>query len=153
MEQIQLMFFPVAWEMLPSGDMEIIFLLQWVPPSHMAGLQKLHWQQAECMETQAKSFVADRAKCHHLKHGFAQYWEIMEEVLRLARSALHPLPLPDAWAFPEIIPVSLSALIWLMLLEMLHKHHIVNVMPSSVSRGSDGFWVSSTIRRTGKMKR
>lgn len=136
MEQIGLMLFPVTWEMLASGDMEILFPLQWAPPSHMAELQILHWQQAEGMETQAKSFVADGAKCHHLRHGFSQCWEIMEGVLR-CQDCHHPFPLPSAWAFREIILVSHSALIWPMLLEVLHKHCIINVMPSSVSRGSD----------------
>lgn len=42
MEQLRLMFFPVAWEMLASGDMKITFPLQWAPPSHMAELQALH---------------------------------------------------------------------------------------------------------------
>lgn len=121
-------------------------------PSHMAELQTSHWQQAEGMETQAKSFVADGAKCHHLRHGFSQCWEIMEGVLR-CQDCHHPFPLPAASAFPEIIPVSHRALIWPMLLEVLHKHCIINVMPSSVSRGSDGFCFSSTIRWTGKMKR
>lgn len=42
MEQIGLMLFPVTWEMLASRDMEILFPLQWAPPSHMAELQILH---------------------------------------------------------------------------------------------------------------
>lgn len=104
MEQIWLMSFPVAWEMLASGDMEIIFPLQWAPPSHMAELQALHWQQAECMETQAKSFIADRTKCHHFRHGFAQCWEIMEVVLRFL-DCHHPLPLLAARVFPGTIPI------------------------------------------------
>lgn len=66
---------------------------------------------AECMEIQAKNFVADAAKCHHLRHGFAQTWEVMEGVLRY-QDCHHPLALSAAWAFPEIIPVSHSALIW-----------------------------------------
>lgn len=152
MEQIQLIFFPVAWEMLASGDMEIIFPLQWAPPSHMAELQTLHWQQAKGMETQAKSFVADGAKCHHLSYGFTQFWEIMEGILK-CQDCHHPLLLPAVWTFPEIIPVSHGALIWPMLLEMLHKRSIINVMPSSMFRGSAGLWFSSTIRQTGKMKR
>lgn len=149
MEQIRLMFLPVAWEMLASGDTKMIFPLQWAPPSHMAELQALHWQQAEFMETQAKSFVADRAKCLHLRHGFAQCWEIMEGVV-------------------DVITLSLSLQLEFFLRSFLYhtvhssgqrfwtcsiKRHIINVMLSSVSTASHSFWFSSTFRWTRKMKR
>lgn len=105
----------------------------------------------ECMETQAKSFAVDGAKCHHLRHGFAQCWEIMEGALR-CQGCHHPLPLSQPGLFQRSFPYhtvhSSGWLFWRFSIKLP-----INVMPSSVSRSSDGFWVSSTIRWTGKMKR
>lgn len=101
----------------------------------------------QCMETQAKSFAVDGTKCHHLRHGFAQCWEIMEGALRY-QDCHHPLPLP------QLELVQRSSLYHTMPSSgWLFWRCSMNVMPSSVSRSSNGFWVSSTIRWTGKMKR
>lgn len=77
----------------------------------------------QCMETQAKSFAVDGAKCHHLRHGFAQCWEIMEGALR-CQDCHHPLPLPQL----ELVQRSslyhtMPSLIWLTLLEVFHECH------------------------------
>lgn len=70
----------------------------------MAALQALHWQQAECMETQAKSRVADGAKCHHLGYGFAQCRASMVGALGYQgyhRPLLPPQPVLLQRSFPH----------------------------------------------------
>lgn len=86
----------------------------------MAELQALHWQQAECMETRAKSFVADGAKCHHLGHGFTQRWANMDGALG-CQDHHRPLPPPPARFLAELIPASHGAVVCPALLEVLHK--------------------------------
>lgn len=118
----------------------------------MAELQALHWQQAECMETRAKSFVADGAKCHHLGHGFTQRWANMDGALG-CQDHHRPLPPPQPGFWQSSFlhhTAQLSArLFWRCSIKLSN----VNVMPSSVSRGSDSFSFSSTISWIGTVKR
>lgn len=110
------------------------------------------WQQPEPMGTQAKSFVADGAKCHHLRHGFAQCWATTEEPMGCQdhHCSLPPCILGFCRGRSCISCCScLPSSFWRCSIKLSS----INVMPSSVSRGYNSFWFSSTIRQIGIVKR